>query len=188
MAKLYFRYGAMGSSKTANLLMVKYNYEERGQKVLLLSPDVDTRFGQGNITSRIGLSSECSNVSDFITKDGELCADVTRYDCILVDEAQFVDKVQIWALARIVDNLNIPVICYGLRTDFQGKFFPGSESLMAIADKIEEVKTICWCGAKATFNARYNSEGIIRNGEQVVIGANEQYTSVCRKHFISGEL
>lgn len=183
MAKLYFRYGAMGSSKTANALMVKFNYEERGQKVILAKPKVDIRDGEGIVKSRIGLSSPCIEVEELIHMNIE---DIKKYDAIIVDEAQFLTADQVDALTRVVDFLNIPVICYGLRTDFRGKFFEGSRRLMEVADTIDEIKTVCWCGAKATFNARYNENGIVRSGSQIELGANEKYISLCRKHYKMG--
>lgn len=181
MAKLYFRYGAMGSGKTIDLLKVAYNYEERNQKVLLLSPAKDDRYGTGKITTRIGLQRESQivdedmNVFDFVENLDE------KIDAILVDEAHFFTKEQIYQLSDIVDFLNIPVMCYGLRSDFQTNFFPGSGPLMAIADSIEEIKTVCECGKKAIINMRFVSRKAIVEGEQVAIGANESYKSVCRK-------
>lgn len=188
MAKLYFRYGTMGSSKTANALMVKFNYQEKGQKALLLTPSVDTRFGIGKITSRIGLESDAHSVEEFISTTGKKLKCPNEYDCVIVDEAQFLTSSQVRTLASFVDEFQIPVLCYGLRTDFRGNLFEGSKTLMAYADKIEEIKTICWCGRKATFNARYNKNGIVRDGAQVELGANDKYISLCRKHFISGQL
>ena len=192
MAKLYFRYGAMGSSKTANALMAKFNYNERGQQALLLKPAMECRDGTGVIASRAGISSPCRFVEDFYSFDDDgnivIHKSVETVDCVIVDEAQFLTPVQVKFLARIVDDLGIPVLCYGLRTDFQGNFFPGSGALMAVADKIEEVKTICWCGRKATHNARFNENGVVRHGEQFLLGGNDQYVGVCRKHFCSGEI
>lgn len=188
MAKLYFRYGAMGSSKTANALMVAFNYRERGQEALLLKTDIDLRDGYQVMKSRIGLSAQCSELSSVVTPEGEIISAVADYDCIIVDEAQFCTKEQVNALVSIVDLYGIPVICYGLRTDFRGELFAGSERLMAVADKIEEIKTVCWCGRKATFNARYNSSGILREGEQIVLGGNEKYVALCRKHYHEGKL
>ncbi len=184
MAKLYFRYGAMGSSKSANAIMVWYNYHERGKNALLLKPAVDTRDGKYTIESRCGLRAECQLVD-------ELDLDRIRaqeYDCLIIDEAQFLSKQQVELLCRIVDECNVPVICYGLRTDFQGNFFPGSHWLLARADTIEEVKTICWCGKKATNNARLDGKGgITRVGEQVVLGASDKYIGLCRKHWLQGD-
>lgn len=189
MAKLYFRYGTMGSSKTANALMVQFNYQEREQKALLLKPAVEVRDGYQQIKSRIGLSSPCLLVEDCINSEGEIkTRDFQYYDCVIVDEAQFLTPKQVDSLARIVDDYGVPVICYGLRADFQGNLFPGSMRLMAVADKIEEVKTVCWCGRKATNNARFNENGIVRKGEQFELGGNDKYIALCRKHFIEGKL
>lgn len=191
MAKLYFRYGAMGSSKTANALMVHFNYTERGQRALLLKPSVDERDGKSVIRSRIGLTAPCAPVTDFISEQGSRGAwnALKQYDCVIVDEAQFLTPKQVHALAtEVADKMGIPVICYGLRTDFQGNLFPGSEALLCLADRIEEIKTICWCGKKATHNARYNENGIVRHGEQLVLGSNDKYTALCRKHFVEGVL
>lgn len=182
MAKLYFRYGAMGSSKTANAIMVQYNYAERGQKVLMVKPQLDNRDGERTVLSRCGLSTECVFMEELPG------IDVKQYDCVIVDEAQFLTKDQVQQLVHIVDELNVPVICYGLRADFQGNFFEGSLWLMAWADSIEEVKTICWCGRKATCNARVMDGRVIKEGDQILLGGNSQYVSLCRKHWASGEL
>ncbi len=168
MAKLYFRYGAMGSSKTANALMVCYNYEEKGQKAIILKPRVDKRDGDVTIRSRIGLEREGMYAEDFLDNvrtnwlpllgpenekpsEGEW----TQYQCIIVDEVQFLKKEQIDLLADIVDYFDIPVICYGLRTDFTSTLFEGSKRLFEVADRIEEIPTVCWCGRRAHFNARF---------------------------------
>ena len=182
MAKLYFRYGAMGSSKTANAIMVQYNYAERGQRVLMVKPQLDNRDGERTVLSRCGLSTECVFMEELPG------IDVRQYDCVIVDEAQFLTKEQVQQLVHIVDELNVPVICYGLRADFQGNFFEGSLWLMAWADSIEEVKTICWCGRKATCNARVMDGRVIKEGDQILLGGNSQYVSLCRKHWASGEL
>ena len=192
-AKLYFRYGAMGSSKTANALIARFNYEENGMETLLLKPAIDTRDGEQLITSRVGLQYPCKLVDEIISSDGTIISEEDeirsgKYACIIIDEAQFLTKAQVDTLAVIVDDYNVPVMCYGLRADFRNEFFPGSARLMAIADKIEEVKTICWCGRKATCNARYNEYGLIKEGEQIVLGSNEKYTALCRKHFREGNL
>lgn len=182
MAKLYYRYGAMGSSKTANAIMVRHNYLERGQRVLMLKPRVDSRDGATMIASRSGLACECDfieNLERFPIRD---------YDCVIVDEAQFLNKAQVEKLVRIVDEDNVPVIAYGLRCDFQGNFFEGSMWLMAWADTIEEVKTICWCGKKALCNARVADGKVIKTGDQIVLGGSESYVSLCRKHWASGTL
>jgi len=182
VAKLYFRYGAMGSSKTANAIMVQYNYQERGQKVLMVKPQLDNRDGERTVLSRCGLNTECVFMEEVPGMD------VSGYDCVIVDEAQFLTKEQVAHLVKIVDEMNIPVICYGLRADFQGNFFEGSHWLMAWADTIEEVKTICWCGRKATCNARVMNGKVIKEGDQILLGGNSQYVSLCRKHWANGQL
>lgn len=188
MAKLVFHYGAMGSSKTANALMVAYNYEERNQKALLLKPKIDTRFGAQTIRSRIGLENSCELVEDFIARFRKDPSIVTAYHAIIVDEVQFASEEEIDLFSDIVDYYNIPVLCYGLRADFCNHFFPGSKRLMEIADEIKEIKTICWCGRKATCNARFDENGIVKEGDQVVLGANNNYISLCRRHFKEGRL
>ena len=185
MAKLYFRYGAMSSSKTAQAIMVKYNYGERGQKALLVKPGIDTRDGTHTVKSRCGLQDECVLFSEMPIAD--ICNHM--YDCIIVDEAQFLSKGEVLQLVDLVDKYNVPVICYGLRTDFRGEFFEGSHYLMALADTIEEIKTICWCGRKAIMNARLDGKGgITRIGEQVVLGADDRYIGLCRKHWNEGRI
>ena len=188
MAKLYFRYGAMGSSKTANALMVNYNYYERGSNPILLKPKLENRDGDTIIRSRIGLQAECRFVEDFIEEIGTDWELARTYDAVIVDEVQFLSVEQIDWLSDLVDYAEIPVICYGLRTDFQSKFFPGSMRLLEIADKIEEVKTVCWCGRKAIINARIHDGKIVHDGAQVVMGGNESYVALCRKHFKMGML
>ena len=175
MAKLYYYYGAMNSSKTANALMTHFNYEEVGQKALLCKTEADTRDGARKIRSRIGLEMECVLLTELEQMTDE---EIKAYNCIIVDEVQFATKEQIDFLSDIVDFLEVPVVCYGLRADFQNHLFEGSERLIAIADSIHEIKTVCWCGKKATCNARYNAEGIIRDGEQVVLGANDSYVAL----------
>jgi thymidine kinase len=182
VAKLYFRYGAMGSSKTANAIMVRHNYLERNQKVLMLKPRLDRRDGARLAASRSGLECPCDYVEDLENLD------VTKFDCVIVDEAQFMTKKQVEYLVHVVDDLNVPVIAYGLRADFRGNFFEGSLWLMAWADTIEEVKTICWCGKKATFNARIVDGKVAKTGEQIVLGGSESYTSLCRRHWKEGNL
>ena len=186
MAKLYFRYGVMGSSKTANALMVRYNYEERGQEALLVKPEIDQRDGAKSVASRMGLSHPCIYFSEMRAMPE---AELKKYACVIVDEAQFLSREEVQFLVHIVDDWNVPVICYGLRADFSGRLFPGSQELLATADIIEEVKTICWCGKKATCNARFDKDGkVLREGEQVVLGANDQYIGLCRKHWREGDL
>ena len=186
MAKLYFRYGVMGSSKTANALMVRYNYEERGQNTLLVKPSVDQRDGARFVASRAGLSAPCIYFSDLMAMEQET---LKSYACIIVDEAQFLSREEVRYLTALVDDWNIPVICYGLRADFKGELFPGSQELLASADLIEEIKTICWCGRKAIHNARFDERGVVlKEGEQVVLGANDQYIGLCRRHWKAGDL
>ena len=185
MAKLYYYYGAMGSSKTANALMTHFNYEEVGQKALLCKTEVDTRDGARVIQSRIGLKQECMLLCELTNLTEE---EIRSYDCIIVDEVQFATPEQIDFLSDIVDFYNVPVVCYGLRADFKNNLFPGSERLIAIADKITECKTVCWCGKKATCNARYNENGIVRDGAQVMLAANDSYVALCRRHFKLGML
>ena len=188
MAKLYFKYGAMGSSKTAQALITKYNYEENDLSVWLLKPSADTRDGQTILRSRIGLEAAVEIVppeTDILRlfRDTRL----GKCDVIIVDECQFLTQEQIDQLRAIVDEHNIPVMCFGLRTDFQTKLFPGSLRLMEVADTIQEIKTICDCGAKATVNARIDSAGhIITHGAQVVLGGNDSYIAMCHKCYIRG--
>ncbi len=185
MGKLYFYYGAMGSSKTANALMTHFNYEEVGQKAILCKPAVDTRDGVKKVHSRIGLEQECILLEELQNYTEE---QIKAYDCVIVDEVQFATPEQVDFLSDIVDYMDVPVVCYGLRSDFQNQLFPGSQRLIAIADVITELKTVCWCGRKATCNARYNENGIVRAGEQVMLGANDDYVALCRKHFKLGAL
>jgi len=182
MAKLYYRYGAMGSSKTANAIMVQYNYMERGQKVLMVKPAMENRDGARTVKSRSGLQTECIFIEELADMD------VKQYDCVIIDEAQFLTKDQVRLLVKIVDEMNVPVIAYGLRTDFQNNFFEGSKWLMAGADTIEEIKTICWCGKKAICNARVVDGKVVTEGDQILLGGSSQYVSLCRKHFIAGKL
>ena len=178
MPKLIFRYGAMGSSKTANALMVRYNYYERDKKVVLLKPRCEDRDGAKVIKSRIGLEEPCEFAEDFLENySGE------HYDRIIVDEVQFLAPEIIDRLSDLVDEHNITVICYGLRTDFQSHLFPGAQRLMELADDIEQIRTICWCGKRAHFNARLLNGEMVTEGEQVQLGGNESYISLCRKHY-----
>ena len=188
MAKLYFKYGAMGSSKTAQALITKYNYEENGLKVWLIKPSADTRDGKQILRSRIGLEAEVEVIPpdmDILTRFDE----TRRGSCnvIIVDECQFLTERQIDELRAIVNDRNVPVMCFGLRTDFQTKLFPGSRRLMELADEIQEIKTMCDCGAKATVNARIDASGhIITQGAQVVLGGNDSYIAMCHKCYIRG--
>ena len=186
MAQLYFKYGAMGSSKTANALMARFNYEERGQETLLVKPQLDQRDGDHMVRSRIGLTHPCVYFHEMQAMGEEA---LKRYACVIVDEAQFLTREEVLFLVHLVDACNIPVMCYGLRTDFKGELFEGSYALLVMADKIEEVKTICWCGKKATFNARFDEQGrVLKEGAQVVLGANDRYIGLCRKHWKEGNL
>ena len=193
MAQLYFKYGAMGSSKTANALMARFNYEERGQATLLVKPRLDTRDGDHMVSSRIGLTHPCIYFDEMQQMTDE---QLQQYACIIVDEAQFLQKADIYYLVHLVDDCNIPVMCYGLRADFKGELFPGSYHLLVMADKLEEVKTICWCGKKAAFNARFDQHGhvvkvrlpAVKEGAQVVLGANDKYIGLCRRHWMAGDL
>lgn len=188
MAKMFFLYGAMNSSKTAQLIMAAHNYKERKQKVIVFKPVIDNRESSGKIIkSRAGISTEDVILFD---KDTELYDEVfsilPSINCVLVDEAQFLTKKQVIELSDLVDDWNIPVMCYGLRGNFKGELFEGSEWLLAYADKIEEIKTICFCGKKATFNARIKDGKVIKHGEEIVIGGNDTYISLCRKHWKEG--
>ncbi len=179
MAKLYFKYGAMGSSKTANALITRFNYQERGMKVWLIKPSVDVRDGAAVIRSRIGLAAE----ADIVTPDMNLFDEYQKHgdcDVVITDECQFFTAAQIDQLRRIVDKLNIPVLCYGLRTDFLTHTFEGSQRLFEIADSITEIKTICSCGKKAIVNARIDENGrVITEGGQIMLGGNDAYVAMC---------
>lgn len=190
MAKLYFRYGAMGCSKTANALMVAFNYQEKGLKPLVIKPQLENRDGEKTIKSRIGISRECDFVEDFILKSKSKTFEKLKgYDCIIIDEVQFCKIYEIRMLPYIVNELKIPVICYGLKTDFMLKPFPAASELLACANVIEELKTVCWCGQGATCNARIGSDGkIVRKGKTIELGGNNKYTSLCLEHYLSGNL
>ena len=182
MAKLYFKYGAMGSSKTAQALVTKYNYEERNMKVLFLKPSMDTRDGSDVVRSRIGLESKAVVLTP--EEDAyKLYAEQYR-DCkaVIVDECQFLTPEQVDQLAQVTIDFDVAVLCFGLRTDFQTHFFPGSRRLMEIAESISEIKSVCDCGSKATFNARLDDNGdVVFEGDQVVLGGNDRYHAMCRK-------
>ena len=188
MAKLYFKYGAMGSSKTAQALITKYNYEENDLSVWLLKPSADARDGAQILRSRIGLEAS----ADIISPETDIfrrfeTEKLGQVDVIIVDECQFFTSEQIDQLREIVDAYNLPVMCFGLRTDFQTKLFPGSRRLMEVADSILEIKTICDCGAKATVNARIDEDGhIVTEGAQVVLGGNDSYIAMCHKCYTRG--
>ena len=187
MAKLYFKYGAMGSSKTAQALITKYNYEENDMKVWLLKPSADTRDGASILRSRIGLEA----VVEIATPDANIydryvAEHVGKCDAVIVDECQFLTPEQIGQLREIVDDFNVPVMCFGLRTDFRTHLFPGSQRLMEVADCIEEIKTMCDCGAKATVNARISDGYIVTEGAQVVLGGNDCYIAMCHRCYVHG--
>lgn len=186
MAKLYFNYSSMNAGKSTVLLQAAYNYKERGMTVLLMIAAFDDRAGKGKIASRIGLAADADvfNSSDNVFDHVLASHENQRIDALLVDEAQFLTEDQVWQLAKVADELRIPVMCFGLRTDFQGKLFPGSSALLAISDSLKEIKTICWCGRKATMVARLDGDGnILDEGDQVVIGGNETYVPLCRNHW-----
>lgn len=182
MAKLYFKYGAMGSSKTAQVLITKFNYEERGMRVWLIKPETDIRDGEKVIRSRIGLSSPCDAIGEGDSIIEEFKKNRSDSDVIIADECQFFSPEQIDEMRLIVDEYDIPVLCFGLRTDFMTNLFPGSRRLFEVADKVSEIKTMCECGRKATVNARIDGDGnIITEGMQVMIGGNESYVAMCHK-------
>lgn len=187
MAQLYFYYSAMNAGKSTSLLQSSYNYNERGMRTLVFTAEIDTRFEKGKVDSRIGLSSDALLFSQQ-TDIGELIRNENRQakvHCVLIDECHFLTKAQIEQLCKVTDYDDIPVLCYGLRTDFRGELFNGSQYLLAWADKLVELKTICHCGRKANRTLRLDSEGVvIYDGEQVDIGGNEKYVSVCRKHYM----
>ncbi len=179
MAKLYFKYGAMGSSKTAQALITKFNYEERGMSVWLIKPSIDDRDGAKIIRSRIGLTAEAEVIAPGDDVKERFHA-AGRRDVIIADECQFLTPAQIEQLRDLVDEENVPVLCFGLRTDFQTKLFPGSARLFELADSITEIKTICECGSKATVNARIDAQGrVVTEGEQVLLGGNDSYIAMC---------
>lgn len=187
MAKLYFYYSAMNAGKSTVLLQSSYNYQERGMDTLLFTPTFDNRFGQDKISSRIGLNADAipfDSKFNFFDYTNSIKAQNTKLQCILVDEAQFLNKAQVMQLTEVVDKLDLPVLTYGLRSDFLGEPFEGSQYLLIWADNLVELKTICHCGRKATMNMRMDEDGKpTRTGAQVQIGGNERYTALCRKHF-----
>ena len=186
MAKLYFHYSAMNAGKSTLLLQAAHNYRERGMTALLFTAALDDRAGQGTIASRIGLQSS----AETFTGDDDLFAAIAGrvesapIHCAFVDEAQFLTEAQVWQLARVADRLDVPVMCYGLRTDFQGELFPGSKALLALADHLREIRTLCRCGRKATMVVRLGADGkVVRQGAQVEIGGEDRYVSLCRRHW-----
>lgn len=189
MAQLYFYYSAMNAGKSTTLLQSAFNYKERGMEPMIFTASIDTRYGEGKVSSRIGLSADAhlftdkTDIDDVVRKYTK----TRKVDCVLIDEAQFLTKAQVKSLCNVVDILKIPVLCYGLRTDFLGELFIGAKYLLAWADKLIELKTVCYCGRKANMVLRTNEQGIpMIEGEQVEIGGNERYVSVCRKHYFEG--
>lgn len=187
MAKLHFYYSAMNAGKSTTLLQSSYNYNERGMDTLLYTPMIDDRFGVGKITTRIGLQNDAIAIDkqfDIFVSVKKFISENSNIRCVLIDEAQFLTKQQVEQLSFIADFLNIPVLTYGIRTDFRGEPFEGSLYLLAIADSLIELKTICFCGKKAMMNTRINENGdVMTDGEQIQIGGNERYVATCRKHF-----
>lgn len=189
MASLHYKFAAMNSGKSTQLIQAHFNYCERGMNPLAMTPAIDDRFGVGVIAARVGLELKVEVFSDSTDLFELLAArqQTKAIDVFIVDEAQFLTREQVYQLARIVDELNIPVIAYGLKTDFRAEMFPGSYHLLCLADKVEELKSICWCGNKAHMNARVNAAGeVMRDGAQVEIGGNDRYVSLCRKHYLAG--
>lgn len=186
MAKLYFNYASMNAGKSTVLLQASYNYRERGMRTLMFTAALDDRAGVGRIASRIGLTAEATPFragDDLFAIVGDEHAS-SPVACVFVDEAQFLQDAQVWQLARVADRLSIPVMAYGLRTDFRGELFPGSSRLLAIADVLREIRTICHCGRKATMVARLDATGkVMREGAQIDVGGNEKYVSYCRRHW-----
>jgi thymidine kinase len=186
MSKVYFYYSAMNAGKSTVLLQSSYNYRERGMRTLLFTPAIDTRAGEDRIKSRIGLEAGAHSLTEAENLFTHVSAAhaVQPVACVLIDEAQFLTPAQVGQATDLADTLRIPVLCYGLRTDFQGKLFPGSAALLAVADNLIELKTICHCGRKATMNLRVGPDGrAVREGAQVEIGGNDRYVAMCRRHF-----
>ena len=186
MAKLYFQYSTMNAGKSTVLLQASHNYQERGMETYLLTAQLDNRAGEGKIGSRIGISKKADtfSVGDNLFKKIKKRLSLGEIACVLIDEAQFLQEDQVWQLARAVDDLNIPVMCYGLRVDFMGKLFSGSAALLALSDEMREIRTICFCGKKATMVVRRDEKGnTLTDGAQVQIGGNETYVSLCRRHW-----
>ncbi len=186
MAKLYFYYSSMNAGKSTSLLQSSYNYRERGMNTLVLAPQVDDRYGTGKVKSRIGLETEAQTFTpdDDLFELVESHVDGEALHCVLIDEAQFLTRAQVFQLGEVTDRLDVPVLAYGLRTDFQGEPFEGSKYLLAWADNLKELKAICHCGAKATMVVRLAPDGTaVREGSQIEIGGNDRYVSMCRRHF-----
>ena len=186
MAKLYFQYSTMNAGKSTLLLQASHNYRERGMETYLITARFDKRAGDGKIGSRIGISSDGDTFDNQENMFQKIESRLKKgpCSCVFIDEAQFLTEEQVWQLARAVDDLSVPVMCYGLRVDFQGKLFPGSAALLAIADEMREIRTICYCGKKATMVIRQDENGnVIKDGAQIQIGGNETYISLCRRHW-----
>ena len=190
MAQLYYRYSTMNAGKSIEVIKVAHNYEERNKRVLTLVPSIDDRYGIGVITSRIGIQREAT----VINEDTNIVQRVMRVnaktpiDCVLIDECQFLKKHHVQELVEIVDSLGVPVLAYGLKNDFRNELFEGSYYMLVYADKIEEIKTICWCGRKATMVARVVDGKFVKQGEQIMVGGNDMYVSLCRKHYNDGRI
>ena len=190
MAQLFFKYSTMNAGKSIELIKVAYNYEERGKRVFCLTPKVDSRYGEGVIASRVGLQrtavaiSEDMDILEVFMRENEK----QPIDCVLVDEGQFLKKHHVEELVEIVDSLNVPVMVYGLKNDFKNELVEGSYYLLVYADKIEEIKTICWCGRKATMVARVEDGKLVKEGKQIIVGGNNMYVSLCRKHYNDGRI
>lgn len=188
MAQLYYRYSTMNAGKSIEVIKVAHNYEERGKNVLVMTSGIDDRYGAGKVTSRIGISRDAECIYDdtnimeiFLNKHKK-----NPIDCVIVDECQFLKRHHVEELAEIVDSCDVPVLCYGLKNDFRNELFEGSYYLLVYADKIEEIKTICWCGKKATMVARIVDGKFVKTGEQIQVGGNDMYISLCRKHYNDG--
>lgn len=187
MAKLYFYYASMNAGKSTTLLQAAFNYRERGMRTMLWTASIDERYDAGKVASRIGLTAEAHlfDPQTDLFAAIETAHEAEHLDCVLVDEAQFLERAQVFGLAKVCDTLGIPVLAYGLRTDFQAELFPGSTHLLALADSLVELKAVCECGKKATMNLRIDEAGnAVRAGEQTEIGGNERYIALCRKHFM----
>ena len=190
MAQLYYRYSTMNAGKSIEVIKVAYNYEARGKRVLALVQGIDDRYGKGRITSRVGLSREATivnedtNILEIFMREN----DREAVDCVVVDECQFLKRHHVEELVEIVDSFNIPVLAYGLKNDFKNELFEGSYYMLIYADKIEEIKTICWCGRKATMVARVIDGKFVKSGEQILVGGNDMYVSLYRKHYNEGRI
>lgn len=187
MAKLYFYYSAMNAGKSTTLLQSSFNYQERGMETMLFTASIDNRMGQGTISSRIGIKVDATLFEQSVDLREKVEEELKnrKIDCVLIDEAQFLSRDHVFQLATVADELSIPVLCYGLRTDFQANLFTGSQWLLAIADEIQELKTICPCGSKATMNLRIDEQGnAVKIGASIEIGGNDRYIALCRRHFM----